>query len=250
MQKFSSFAHIRHSAIRIGVALSILWSVKLKENTTFEETIAAVEEAEEAYVEEIEFEDDEPVVSIAHGTGVPTLSIKEAALILGKSIRALERSLSGKWGNRLPDGWSATRKMINGKEEWQIAPPPGFRYEHLLDPLSGDSSRDSMSKILPEDLLRPLRAQFELANTAELAGILRELAQAHRELADQRKMHLEDLRTLLELQGSMRLIEVNASETAKLRTELLGAQKDLIGLRDQYKALANLPWWKRIFKRF
>jgi hypothetical protein len=221
----------------------------LSENTTLEETVAAVEEVEETYVEDIEFEDDEPVVSVARGSGVPTLSIKEAALILGKSIRALERSLSGKWGNKLPDGWSATRKMINGKEEWQIAPPPGFRYEHLLDQ-SGDSSRDSMTKIQPEDLLRPLRAQFEMANTAELAGILRELAQAHRELADQRKMHLEDLRTLLELQGSMRLIEVNASETAKLRTELLGAQKDLIDLRDQYKALANLPWWKRIFKRF
>ncbi|MGH9550426.1 MAG: hypothetical protein ACRD3W_13675, partial [Terriglobales bacterium] len=77
-------------------------------------------------------EDDAPEVCVERGAQSTVLSVKEAALVLGKSIRALERSLSGKWGNRLPEGWSASRRMMNGSEEWQIVPPADFRYEQLL----------------------------------------------------------------------------------------------------------------------
>ena len=54
---------------------------------------------------------------------------------------------------------------------------------------------------------------------------------------------------LAELQSSMRLLEVNAKETMTLKTELIEAQKDLISLKNQYQALLNMPWWKRVFKR-
>jgi len=190
-----------------------------------------------------------PEISVETNPGPEPLSLKEAALILGKSIRALERSLSGKWGNKLPDGWTATRRMIGNKEEWQIIPPSDFRYEHILAALRRKEKDSHMQRIQPEDLLRPLRAHFEANDPKEMHGLLKELAYANRELAEQRKVHLEDLRTLLELQSSMRLLEVNTGETAKLKAELLEAQKDLVTLRDQYKKFFGLPWWKRIFKR-
>ena len=192
--------------------------------------------------------DADETIAVEKNSSVEPLSIKEAALLLGKSIRALERSLAGKWGNRLPDGWTASKKLINGTEEWQIFPPEGFRYEHLLEGLKKPSDQ-AIQRIQAEDLLRPIRAHFETESLNEMHGLLRELAGAHRELAEQRKLHMDDLRTLLELQGSMRLLEVNSGETAKLRTELVEAQKDLIGLRDRYKEFLALPWWKRLFKK-
>lgn len=57
----------------------------------------------------------------------PALTIEEAAGILGKSVRAIERSISGRWGNRLPEGWKARKMKLDGQVEWRILPPPGFR---------------------------------------------------------------------------------------------------------------------------
>ncbi len=57
----------------------------------------------------------------------PALTIEEAAGILGKSVKAIERSISGRWGNRLPEGWKARRMKMDGELEWRILPPPGFR---------------------------------------------------------------------------------------------------------------------------
>ncbi|HEY9716909.1 MAG TPA: hypothetical protein V6C69_05550 [Trichormus sp.] len=205
------------------------------------------DESDEAIFAEA-VDEDGPELSVEAGHGPEPLSLKEAALILGKSIRALERSLSGKWGNKLPDGWSAIRRMVGDQEEWQILPPSDFRYEHILSALRRKEKESNLQRIQPEDLLRPFRAQFE-SNELKENGLLRELAYANKELAEQRKVHLEDLRTLLELQSSMRLLEVNTGETAKLKTELLEAQKDLVCLREQYKQFFGLPWWKRIFKR-
>src|SRR5271167_4196936 len=109
----------------------------MSENGTFEESV-------EEDIEDVVVEDVEPEQSILMGqrhSQAPTLTVKEAALVLGKSVRALERSLLGKWGNRLPDGWTATKKMIDGKDAWQIVPPPDFRYEHLLDGLRKQPSQ-------------------------------------------------------------------------------------------------------------
>jgi hypothetical protein len=206
-----------------------------------------MEYSSEQMIEDVEVEEVQPELNIEPGQDSPVLSVKEAALILGKSIRALERSLSGKWGNKLPEGWSASKKIIDGSEEWQIYPPEGFRCEHLLESLRRPTDDPQMQRIQLDDLLRPVRQQFDHATGNEITSILKELAQAHRELADQRKLHMQDLRTLLELQGSMRLLEANSGETAKLRGELVEAQKDLIALRDRYKMMLSLPWWKRIF---
>lgn len=212
----------------------------MTENTTLEKTFE--EDIEDVLVEEIASE-----MSFEQTPEIPSFSLKEAALLLGKSLRSLERSLSGRWGNKLPEGWTATKKLIDGKEEWQITPPQGFRYDHLLDAKKKEDT--PVQHIKAEDLLRPLRTHFEMASSREVSSLLRELAATHRELAEQRKLHVQDLRTLLELQNSMRLLEVNAAETSKLRDELVGAQQDLISLRDQYFELANRPWWKRIFRR-
>ncbi len=224
-------------------------SVEVIDQVTESPAQAIEDERDEVIEAEPVDEDLGPELSVESSHGPEPLSLKEAALILGKSIRALERSLSGKWGNKLPDGWSATRRMVGDKEEWQILPPSDFRYEHILSALRRKEKESSMQRIQPEDLLRPLRPQFEPSELKEMHGLLRELAHANRELAEQRKVHVEDLRTLLELQSSMRLLEVNAGETAKLKAELLEAQKDLVCLRDQYKQFFGLPWWKRIFKR-
>jgi hypothetical protein len=77
--------------------------------------------------------------------------------------------------------------------------------------------------------------------------LLRELAATHIELSEERRAHLEDLRLLSEMRASMRLLQDNANETAKLKEELLEAQKDLIALKNQYQQVLNMPWWKRIF---
>lgn len=57
----------------------------------------------------------------------PALTVEEAAGILGKSVRAIERSIAGKWGNRLPEGWKARKMKLDGEVEWRILPPAGFR---------------------------------------------------------------------------------------------------------------------------
>lgn len=217
---------------------------------TTDETMFA--EFTEDDVVDTEFVEDDHELKVEKGIEPIALSIKEAALILGKSIRALERSLSGKWGNKLPDGWTSSKKIVDGEEEWQIFPPPGFRYEHLLvDVLRKEAAHqaEQIERINTDDLLRPIRALVDRPHQNEMTNLLRELANAQRELAEERKSHMQDMRTLLELQGSMRLLESNTSETAKLKAELLEAQKDLIGLRDQYREFLSLPWWKRIFRR-
>ncbi len=77
--------------------------------------------------------------------------------------------------------------------------------------------------------------------------LLRELAATHKELSEERRVHLEDLRMLAQLQSSMRLLEMNSVETANLKAELIEAQKDLISLKNQYQRLLKTPWWKRVF---
>lgn len=233
----------------------------------------------------------------------PALSIEEAATILGKSVRSLERSIVGKWGNKLPEGWKARRMRIDGVDEWRIIPPPGFRVRHTSMSASSSQSRSVSTESSQKSASEPRRttgdqerrartnssssssnsslgfgfslekliasagqkAKNELVRAAEFAldehptividrsddveRLLRELNETQKELSEQRKMHLQDLRLLAELQGSMRLLEMNASQTSTLKEELELATLALREHRRQYQEFLNLPWWKRLFKK-
>ena len=98
-----------------------------------------IEDATKPIIEPFELYDDcqtdlsEVHISVERSTESVLLNLKDAAYLLGKSMRALERSLSGKWGNKLPDGWSAKKIIVNDSEEWQIMPPAGFNLDGLLE---------------------------------------------------------------------------------------------------------------------
>ncbi len=286
----------------------------------------------------------------------PWLTVDQAASMLGRSTRGVERSILGRWGNHLPEGWAARRVRIDGVEEWRIIPPPGFRIKHSrretnrrearaenqnhhqreepgenhiedveASPLSGmaETTRDQQSEKLAENTATKSQerkmaptpnpavaapsspnepfslekflqsagkmAQKELASFGlavgpvneprrnratrsnnELAGIidadiehatividrsdeveklLRELANTQKELAEQRRMHLDDLRLMQEMQRSMLLLEVNAKETGELKQDLSYAQQALKEHRSQYQAFLALPWYKRLFRK-
>lgn len=176
-----------------------------------------------------------------------SLDLKEAAFVLGKSMRALERSLTGKWGNRLPDGWSARRQLTNGVESWRIIPPEGFNLEPLYEHQRGAQPQFELLAARTRHHSQALLSVWKKDD--EVITALKELAAVHKELAQEKRAHLEDLRLLAQLQSSMRLLECNASETSQLKTELMEAQKDLIALKNEYQTLLKLPWWKRIFKQ-
>jgi hypothetical protein len=213
-----------------------------------------IEDATRPVIEPFELydeDDSQPHVCVEPSYESVALDLKDAAYLLGKSMRALERSLSGKWGNKLPDGWSARKIIVNDSEEWQISPPPGFNLDGLSEHKRSQSNRPSESG--KEQTFWPSRQVITKAATKLAFGkpielqLLRELAATHKELSEERRAHLEDLRLLAELQSSMRLLEVNAADTANLKSELIEAQRDLIALKNQYQKIVSLPWWKRIF---
>lgn len=210
-----------------------------------------VETVHSAYLD-VKF-DQSQEVCVEPSCDAITLDLKEAAFVLGKSMRALERSLSGKWGNKLPDGWSSRQAIVDGTPQWQIIPPAGFNLdaliEHKRDTKNITQSSPAAQKWLTRGSVWTRGArELALGRPVEIVQLLRELSNTHKELAQERRAHLEDLRMLAELQSSMRLLEVNAKETMTLKTDLIEAQKDLISLKNQYQALLNLPWWKRLFK--
>jgi hypothetical protein len=195
----------------------------------------------------------------------PTFTIREAALLLGKSLRAVERSLMGKWGNKLPEGWTARKISTGTGSEWRIIPPPGFRVRplsaepgSLLTEAAGVSASEA-SELLPQLPGRRYGPSWGLKEdgqgqstividrTDEVERLLREIVAIQNQLAEERKLHLEDLRLLNHLQGSMRLLEVKASETEKLKEELRAAQQEFVELKQQFVKVLSLPWWKRLF---
>ncbi|MBZ0186661.1 MAG: hypothetical protein K8F91_10465 [Candidatus Obscuribacterales bacterium] len=234
----------------------------------------------------------------------PALTIDEASSILGKSIRSIERSIEGKWGNRLPEGWKARRMKIDGQTEWRIIPPPGFRIRHsTVDkakarrvetstaaksqtrPTSQASQGNKKSDYEPaseyvpsglgfgftlEKLIQTasMKAKHELVKVAESAlednhdhptividrcddveRLLRELADTQKELSEERRLHMEDMRLIAKMQDSMRLLEDRSSSTATLKEELILASKALAEHKRQYHEYLALPWWKRMFKK-
>ncbi|MDZ4834991.1 MAG: hypothetical protein SGJ27_14535 [Candidatus Melainabacteria bacterium] len=234
----------------------------------------------------------------------PALTIDEAAAILGKSIGAIERGISGRWGNRLPDGWKARKMKIDGQDEWRIIPPPNFVVRHsksrkprtedmtsktsekpataratTSSPRTAGARNEEATGLLDNDSLFGFsinsllqtagkRAKTELAKAAEHAIdatmeyptividrsddvelLLRELAEARKELNDERRMHIEDLRVMADMQSSMRLLESKSSQTAILKDELLEVTKTLQEHRRQYQEFLALPWWARLFRK-
>jgi hypothetical protein len=193
------------------------------------------------------------------------LTLTQAALVLGKSQRALERSLTGKWGNKLPEGWDARKVRSNGRDEWRIIPPAGFKFKfsnELTEEVSTAPERvwDQLSDQAVSKPSRHIAKRLELDTfdhhtividrTDEVEYLLREVVSAHKALAEERRVHLEDVRLLSQLQSSMRLLEVNSAETARLKEDLLDAQRDLVRLRKEYLDFLSLPWWKRLLRHF
>jgi len=193
----------------------------------------------------------------------PFLTLKQAAVILGKSLRTLERSILGKWGNKLPDGWTARKVQTEGGSEWRILPPPGFRLRQV-DPEREDGAfegeTDQGQSIAhhafgPERRSWPVerhsvdRPAIIIDRSEEVERLLRELLQAQKQVAEERRLRMEDLRLITQLQGSMRLLEVRATETASLKAELATANRELRELKEQYVELLSQPWWKRLFRR-
>ncbi|MBX9690028.1 MAG: hypothetical protein K2X27_25175 [Candidatus Obscuribacterales bacterium] len=192
----------------------------------------------------------------------PLLTMQQAAAFLGKSVRALERSLMGRWGNKLPDGWSAKKIETANGQEWRILPPPGFRVrsrtssesvqEHFEDKL--ETNFDYFSEAVPNNkrqLYRPEHSidqpTIVIDRSQEVENLLRELLVTQKALSEERRLHMEDLRIVAQLQGSMRLLESSANENSRTKSELTQTQKELDDLKREYNLVLNLPWWKRLF---
>lgn len=194
----------------------------------------------------------------------PTLTLAQAASVLGKSMRSLERSLTGRWGNKLPEGWTARKTRTDKGEEWRITPPPGFRVRQTNAP----DNMTRMAEVFAEPtksermMAPPRRLPWRPENhsldhptiiidrSEEVEHLLRELLVVQKSLSEERRLHLEDMRLVAQLQGSMRLLETNASESQRLKNELENTKKELEDLKREYNTAVNLPWWKRMFASF
>lgn len=268
----------------------------------------------------------------SYETPRPWLSVQEAARMLGRSPRAVERSILGRWGNKLPEGWTGRKVRIDGQDEWRVVPPPGFRVKHSRkafstkasneaqetaqvestdleevdstidcttvetqtakesptaqsvqtgsneendmvyknrkaeDPFTLEKLLQSASQVVEKELasfglaVRTKRDKGEVKNYEDLEAttividrsdevekLLRELADCHRELAEERRARMEDLRMMNELQSSVRLLEVNSRETRELKEDLVLAQSALKEHKRVYNEFLALPWWKRLF---
>lgn len=202
----------------------------------------------------------------------PALTIKEASSLLGRSVRALERSILGRWGNKLPDGWIARKIRIDGNDEWRVIPPESFKVRHrakdeetareiegddLIPNLLEEALNIALPSAKPKESFVIKNAEDGLENqtiiidrSEEVEQLLKELVKVHKALADETRQHVEDLRMLNEMTNSMRLLETNQHNNQMLKDELLNAQKDLVAFKHQYEEYLALPWWKRLFRRF
>jgi hypothetical protein len=207
----------------------------------------------------------------------PFLTLQQAAAILGKSIRSIERSLSGRWGAKLPDGWVGRKLRTERGEEWRILPPPGFRVKLSGAPsltnggADGDSTEydtvvtesfemtqtnhsESFAPTRQSTSNKQVRSRHTLEQptividrSEEVEHLLRELVVTQKALSEERRIHLDDLRTIHQLQSSMRLLEVNAHEQSKLKQELDAAKAELDLWKEKFEREANTPWWRKMF---
>lgn len=193
----------------------------------------------------------------------PLLTIQQAAAFLGKSVRALERSLLGRWGNKLPEGWSAKKINTENGDEWRILPPPGFRVRSThSQEQHGNFELNDLAQMFKADPLAeqqlPRRSMFRaehsidqptivIDRSEEVEHLLRELLSTQKTLSEERRLRMEDLRIVAQLQGSMRLLESSASESARAKTDLEVTKRELEQLKEEYNQMLSLPWWKRLF---
>ncbi len=294
------------------------------EESDFSESALESEESfEEEYEKETEEEQEESAWAsdereYPYEVPRPALTLDEASYVLGKSIRAIERSIQGKWGNRLPEGWQARKMKIDGESEWRIIPPAGFRIRHTVSNTVGtksnisepeavessqyDSRIDEATDCEPLEENGTTESSTAVATTGDKSGglklpgfnfslegflnsasnkaktelvrasngvndldmdhptividrsddverLLRELANTQKELAEERRQRMDDLRTLSQMQSSMRLLEDHASQTSILKEELVETREALKLHKEQYQAYLKLPWWKKIFKK-
>lgn len=201
----------------------------------------------------------------------PALTVREASTLLGRSVRALERSILGRWGNKLPEGWVAKKISIDGNDEWRVIPPDSFKVRHRSkdEETSRETEGDDLIPNLLEealDIVLPSQKKdgfvikhsedgldnstIIIDRSEEVEQLLKELVKVHKQLADETRQHVEDLRMLNEMTNSMRLLETNQHNAQVLKDELITAQKDLIAFKHQYEAYLSLPWWKRLFRSF
>ena len=190
----------------------------------------------------------------------PQLTMEQAAALLGKSVRALERSLAGRWGNKLPEGWNARKVKTESGEEWRIIPPAGFKIKSTRQ-----ETEKAIQEILSFDPAKTTASSFEILDfnpnskrgaetptividrSEDVELLLRELLSVQKSLSEERRLHMEDLRMMTQLQSSMRLIESTAAENATAKSDLEATKQELESLKRDYDRLSNLPWWKRIF---
>lgn len=198
----------------------------------------------------------------------PLLTIQQAAVLLGKSVRALERSLLGRWGNKLPEGWSARKVKTESGDDWRIVPPPGFRLRsqqsaagqlHETASERGQAYSANEEQSLNSAYFMPARKNYYrsehsfeqptivIDRSEEVEHLLRELLSTQKALSEERRLHMEDLRIVAQLQGSMRLLETNAAENSRTKTELETARQQLEELKQEYNEVLRMPWWKRLF---
>lgn len=213
----------------------------------------------------------------------PFLTLQQAAAIMGKSLRSIERSLLGRWGNKLPEGWVARKMRTSNGDEWRILPPPGFRVKlatngsNSTDGRNGTGTNGSANSHTPRTEYdteenyemtqynnseyaarkrpswKPDRHSLEqptivIDRSEEVEHLLRDLVTAQRALAEERRLHMEDLRMITQLQSSMRLLESNVAEQTKVKSELEAAKQELTILKDKYTKEISTPWWRRMFK--
>jgi hypothetical protein len=194
----------------------------------------------------------------------PFLTLQQAAAVLGKSIRTIERSLSGRWGNKLPDGWIARKLRTEHGDEWRILPPPGFRVKMTAGTADGGSTTDDTTpseryEMTTSENFAPTPAKkrpthsidqpaIVIDRSEEVEHLLRELVATQKALAEERRVHLDDLRTIHQLQSSMRLLEVNHHEQDRMKQELQTAKAELESWKQKFEAEANTPWWRKLFK--
>jgi hypothetical protein len=209
----------------------------------------------------------------------PFLTLHQAAAILGKSIRSIERSLSGRWGAKLPDGWVGRKLRTEHGDEWRILPPPGFRVKLSGAPslpIGGGANGGNdegteydtvvtesfeMTHTTPSESFAPAPQQrgrrtsrhsidnptIVIDRSEEVEHLLRELVATQKALSEERRIHLDDLRTIHQLQSSMRLLEVNAHEQSKLKQELDDAKSELNVWKEKFERETNTPWWRKMF---